>query len=74
MSKPIQGIDYFVYFVPLDGSIGGFVTPNPDGTFSIYLNERLNRERNMKTLAHEERHIINGDFYSGLPLEVIEGL
>ena len=74
MRKPIQGIDYFVYFQPMHGSIGGYITPNPDGTFSIYLNERLNRERNMKTLAHEEQHIISEDFYNGLPLEIVERL
>lgn len=62
MKTPVQGVDYFVYFMPMHGSIGGFVTPNPDGTFSVYLNSRLSRERNVKSLEHEINHIINLDF------------
>lgn len=62
MRKPIPNVDYFVYFMPMHGSIGGFVTPNPDGTFSVYLNSRLSRERNAKSLKHELNHIINLDF------------
>lgn len=62
MRKPVQGVDYFVYFMPMHGSIGGFVTPNPDGTFSVYLNSRLSRERNVKSLEHEINHIVADDF------------
>lgn len=62
MRKPVQGVDYFVYFMPMHGSIGGFVTPNPDGTFSVYLNSRLSRERNAKSLEHEINHIVADDF------------
>lgn len=62
MRKPVQGVDYFVYFMPMHGSIGGFVTPNLDGTFSVYLNSRLSRERNVKSLEHEINHIVADDF------------
>lgn len=73
MSKPIEGVDYFVYFQPMHGSIGGYITPNPDGTFSVYLNERLSREQNMKTMRHEFQHIQNNDFAKTDVVE-IEGL
>lgn len=73
MKNPIQGVDYFIYFQPMHGSIGGYVTPNPDGTFSVYLNERLSREQNMKTLKHEINHIVADDF-SKDDVAQIEGL
>lgn len=73
MNKPIEGIDYFVYFLPMHGSIGGYITPNDDGTFSVYLNARLSRERNIKTLEHERQHIINNDFCK-TDVRQIEGL
>lgn len=74
MTNPIEGVDYFIYFQRMPYSIGGYITPNDDGTFSVYLNERLTYERNKKTIDHERKHIINGDFYNGLPIELIEGL
>lgn len=73
MKKPIEGVDYFVYFVPMHGSIGGYVTPNLDGTFSVYLNERLSREKNMKTMRHEYQHMVNDDF-AKTDVAKIEGL
>lgn len=74
MRKPIQDVDFFIYYVPMHGAIGGFVTPNPDGTFSVYLNERLSRERNLETMEHEIGHIIRDDFYTGKDVAEIEGL
>lgn len=73
MRKPIPNVDFFIYFMPMHGSIGGYVTPNPDGTFSVYLNERLSREQNMKTLKHEINHIVADDF-SKDDVAQIEGL
>lgn len=73
MRNPIPNVDYFVYFMPMHGSIGGFVTPNPDGTFSVYLNSRLSRERNVKSLEHEINHIVADDF-SKTDVVKIEGL
>ena len=73
MINPIPNVDYFVYFMPMHGSIGGFVTPNPDGTFTVYLNSRLSRERNVKSLEHEINHIVADDF-SKHDVAKIEGL
>ena len=69
----IENADYFVHFVPFPVlSTGGMIMPNDDGTFSIYINSRLSRERQIRALRHELRHIINGDFYNEKPIEQIE--
>ena len=61
---PIEGTDYFVYVVDFpDCRAGGFVTPNDDGTFSVFLNARLTRDQNAASAAHERKHIAHDDFY-----------
>lgn len=73
----LPGADYFVRYIPFppnNGTHGGFVTPNDDGTFSIYLDERLMGNPSLqKTYRHEVRHIENEDFYNDLPIREIEG-
>ena len=46
-----------------DCRAGGMVTPNDDGTFSVYLNARLSRGQQLTSAAHECRHIAHDDFY-----------
>ncbi len=61
---PIEGSDYFIYLVDFpDCRAGGMVTPNDDGTFSVYLNARLSRGQQLTSAAHECRHIAHDDFY-----------
>lgn len=48
--------------------------PNDDGTFSIYLNDRVDYYRRRKACDHELEHIVNGDFYNGKPIEEIENI
>ncbi len=73
--KYIEGVDFFVHILPFPvDSIGGAVTPNDDGTFSIYINSRVSEERQRKAYRHELGHIVNGDFWNDLPIEEIEGL
>ena len=70
---PIENIDYFVHVVPFPVlSVGGMVMPNDDGTFSIYINSRLSRERQKQALRHELKHITDGDFWNDRPIEQIE--
>lgn len=69
---PIEGIDFFVRFLELPEGIYAFVTPNDDGTFSIFLDPRRSYDQLYSDLAHEIRHIVRDDFYNGLPLYVIE--
>lgn len=70
----IEGADYFVRVVDLPAQIGGMVTPNEDGTFSVYLNARNTAERMAKSCDHEVGHIENDDFYSVKSIEEVEGL
>jgi hypothetical protein len=43
-------------------SVPGTVTPNSDGTYTIFINSRLSREMQEEVYLHELRHIKNGDF------------
>lgn len=73
----IPGADYFVYWVPFpedNGTDGGCVTPNDDGTFSILMDSRLltHMKKAKKAYRHEVDHIENEDFYNGKPIKDIE--
>lgn len=71
----IEGSDYFVRLVQFPTyRCGGAVTPNDDGTFTIYINSLLSSERQRKALKHEIKHIKNGDFYSGISIEECENI
>lgn len=71
----IENQDYFVRVIPFPVySIGGAVTPNDDGTFSVYINANLSLERQRKALKHELDHIENDDFYNGKPITEIEDI
>lgn len=69
----IENVDYFVHIVPFPpGRIDGAVTPNDDGTFSIYIDANADDPHRRAALEHELRHIEMDHFYCGKPLEVIE--
>ena len=67
-----EGIDYYIYFRIMPPKIYAFITPNDDGTFSIYLDPRRSYLQRKRDLDHELNHIRRGDFYNGLPLQQIE--
>ena len=73
------GADYFVYWVPFpedNGTDGGAVTPNDDGTYSILMDERLLNQtaKARKTYRHEVHHIEDDDFYNDKPIDQIEDI
>ena len=73
----IPGADYFVFWVPFpedNGTDGGAVTPNDDGTYSILMDEKLlcQMRKAKKTYRHEVDHIEGDDFYNGRPIHDIE--
>lgn len=74
----IPGVDFFVRWIPFppnNGTDGGMVMPNDDGTFSIYLDERLMGSKKIKkTYDHERKHIEDEDFYNGKPISEIEDI
>jgi len=70
----IEGVDYFVRLVnfPHDCGCDGVVTPNDDSTYSIYLDARSTRERNISACGHEVRHIEHNDFDDARDIEQAE--
>ena len=72
MCMPIEGADYFVRYMKLPPKIWAFIMPNNDGTFSIYLDPRRSREQQIEDYIHELKHILDDDFYNGLPIYICE--
>lgn len=68
----LEGVDFFIYLMNLPPKIYSLVTPNSDGTFSIYLDPRRSYLQRRNDLEHELNHIRRGDLYNGLPLYQIE--
>lgn len=72
MGLPIENCDYFIRYLKLPPKIWAFITPNDDGTFSIYLDPRRSREQQLCDWEHELWHIIRDDFYNGEPIYFCE--
>lgn len=70
--SPVPERDYIVREIELPFEVKGIVTPNPDGTFSIYINSKLSPDQKEKALEHEVKHIENDDFYNDESIEEIE--
>lgn len=65
--------NFHVVLVDLPCKIRGFVGHNSeDGSNTIVLNSRLNRETQIKCMMHEIEHIENDDFYSKYSSDEIE--
>lgn len=56
--------EIFIRKIPLPLGVRAFTLPDAQGDYNVYINERLSYEQQMKSLKHEESHILNGDFYS----------
>ena len=70
----IENADYFIRLIPLPSAVGGVLTPNDDGTFSMYLNQDHDSETMLDDYMHEFLHIVNDDFYGDKDIAEIEGL
>lgn len=75
----IPGVDYrvlWVAFPPDNGTEGGCVILNEDGTFTILMDKNLlcDMRKAKKTYRHEIDHILNDDFYNGKPIRDIENI
>lgn len=57
-------IDYFVRYIALPRCVEGFVTPNDDDTYSIYINSEIPLERQREALKHELEHLKQNHLYS----------
>lgn len=68
-----EGVDYFVYYTRFPNYANpSSVTPNDDGTYTIYLNTRYPNFFLLIQLEHELRHIESGHFSSNMPITLIE--
>lgn len=62
MNNPLLTEDIGVYFINMDTAVEEEVHPNEDGSYSIFINARLNWERQMKAYKHALEHIMKDDF------------
>ena len=58
----IEGADYFIRIADFPVGVHGFVVPNDDGTFSVYINARDSHVRQRQACKHEKKHIARNDF------------
>ena len=74
MSYPIEGADYWIKYMVLPPGIFAFVHDNGDGTYIIVLDPRRDFLSQLDDWEHEIWHILNDDFYNGLPIQKVEHL
>lgn len=69
-------IDFFVRVVrfPRGVPCHGMVTPNDDGTFSVYIDANAAEEQQRRAYDHEVGHIVRDDFFDGKPIEEVEAI
>ena len=68
----IEGADYFVRIVDLPPKVKALVAENDDGTYSLYLNAKNDKKRNVLAYLHELEHIENNDFQNGKTIRQVE--
>ena len=62
MNNPLLTEAIGVYFLYMDYLVEEQVIFNEDGSYSIFINSRLNHERQMLAYQHALTHIMNDDF------------
>lgn len=76
MSDPVVSYDalsgILTVLIDMPFGVDGFVTPNEDGTYTIFLARNRSPERIKKALQHELEHIRRGDLFSGEDVQAIE--
>lgn len=72
LTLPIEDCDYWIRYMELPPKIYAFVHPNNDGTYIIFLDPRRSRDQQIEDYIHELMHILNEDFYNGLPIQIVE--
>ena len=65
MSAKVEELlmDCIVRCIDMPCSIGGYVTPNDDDTFNIYINSNLPADKQKAALLHELRHISRSHYW-----------
>lgn len=65
-------LDVNVILIDMPPSIPAYSVANPDLSYTIVLNSRLNYERQLRAYHHEMEHIKNGDFEKKCSADIIE--
>lgn len=64
--------DIIIRLVDLDPEVRGFVRPDCNGDYNIYINSSLCLEAQRATLEHELEHIQKGHVYSDRLVKLLE--
>lgn len=64
--------EIFVHIIAMDPLVKEQVVANPDGTFTIFINDYLSLEGRIKAYNHALSHIKNGDFDKNTDVDTIE--
>lgn len=60
----LEGVDYFIRYRPFPcTTIYAWAVSLGDGTFDIWLNTRVSREKQLKGLRHDLKHLVDNHFY-----------
>lgn len=64
-----------VFFRQFHGPLScrGFVLPDAEGDYTVFVNDSLSDELKQETVQHELQHIQLGHLDSDLPASVLEG-
>lgn len=65
-------LDVNVILADLPSRISAYTVANPDLSYTIVLNSRLNHERQLLAYHHEMMHIENGDYDKKCSADLIE--
>lgn len=65
-------LDVNVVLSDLPPRISAYTVANPDFSYTIVVNARLNHERQMQAYVHEMDHIKNGDYDRRCSVDLIE--
>ena len=64
--------DIITVLADLPTTVGGYTLRDHGGGYTIVLNSRMSRERQLDTDRHELEHIRHDDFSSSLSVDLIE--
>ena len=65
-------LDINTILADMPGTIAAYTISNPDMSYTIVLNAKLNHERQLEAYHHEICHIQNGDYDKKTSIDLIE--
>lgn len=65
-------LDVNVILADMPAAVGAYSIANPDLSYTVVINARLNRERQLEAYQHEMAHIECGDYERKTSVDIIE--